>query len=297
MRHRPPHIVQATSPRVPNRPYAHSSLAPRHRASHHRCPQRRHRRRRGARAGRPPRRGPAERRIARHADRRHPRRRRQRLLPGTGGVVTGVTGTRRRRHRRRAGHRLRRRSTRRSAASSAAAAARCPTTSLGSLLGTLLANSSAAPGTPGFGGPRRGRPDRPLRRPDRPQRRRARRQRPALDRHGPLQAQAGRQDRPACGCAITTNEPGVVAVPSNVRPGATVKAKKGAKPSRSRKKLIKIPQIVLGYRQAGSSTSRSASRAPHSARWARSRTPRCPSARSPSTSARTRTPRQAQLKR
>jgi hypothetical protein len=41
---------------------------------------------------------------------------------------------------------------------------------------------------------------------------------------------------------IKTNEPGVVALKSNVRPGATVKAKKGAKTAKVSKKLIKIPQ-------------------------------------------------------
>ena len=50
---------------------------------------------------------------------------------------------------------------------------------------------------------------------------------------------------------IKTNEPGVVALKSNVRPGATVKAKKGVKAAKVSKKLIKIPQIVLGYRRAG----------------------------------------------
>jgi len=50
---------------------------------------------------------------------------------------------------------------------------------------------------------------------------------------------------------IRTNEPGIVAVAGNVRPGVAVKAKKGAKKVAHSRKLIKVPSIVLGYRQAG----------------------------------------------
>jgi hypothetical protein len=49
---------------------------------------------------------------------------------------------------------------------------------------------------------------------------------------------------------IRTNEPGIVAVAGNVRPGVAVK-KKGAKAVKHSRKLIKVPSIVLGYRQAG----------------------------------------------
>jgi hypothetical protein len=51
---------------------------------------------------------------------------------------------------------------------------------------------------------------------------------------------------------IKTNEPGIVAIAGNVRPGAAVKAKKGAKKAAHSRKLIKVPSIVLGYRKAGS---------------------------------------------
>ncbi|MDQ3723692.1 MAG: hypothetical protein M3376_11675, partial [Actinomycetota bacterium] len=50
---------------------------------------------------------------------------------------------------------------------------------------------------------------------------------------------------------IRTDEPGVVALASSVRPGATIKAKNGQKAGKVSRKLIKVPQIVLGYRKAG----------------------------------------------
>lgn len=54
---------------------------------------------------------------------------------------------------------------------------------------------------------------------------------------------------------IKMNEPGIVAIKSNVRPGAAIKAKKGQKKTaKISRKLIKIPQIVLGYRKAGKLT-------------------------------------------
>ena len=136
---------------------------------------------------------------------------------------------------------------------------------LGSLLGTLLANSSAAPGTPGFGGPNAGGPivlsggtlgPGGI----------------VLDASAPRSTvtvlsklkQIGKTGKMKM--RIKTNEAGVVALKSTVRPGATVKAKKGQKAVKVAKKLIKIPQIVLGYRKAGSldvtvKLSRSAQRA------------------------------------
>ncbi len=128
----------------------------------------------------------------------------------------------------------------------------CPTTSSAQLLGTLLGNSSAAPGTPGFGAPGAGGPI-------------------VLSggRVGPggvvLDASAPRSTVKVLSklkqvgksgkmkLEIKTNEPGVIALASTVRPGAAVKAKNGSKAKVSRK-LIKIPQIVLGYRKAGKLT-------------------------------------------
>ncbi len=121
---------------------------------------------------------------------------------------------------------------------------------LGSLLGTLFANSSAAPGTPGFGGPNAGGPivlsgatvgpngvvlD-------------ASAPRPTVRVLSKLR-QVGRTGRMKL--EIRTNEPGIVALTGNVRPGATIKAKKGHKAYKVSKKLIKVPRIVLGYRKAG----------------------------------------------
>ena len=48
-------------------------------------------------------------------------------------------------------------------------------------------------------------------------------------------------------------EAGTVLV-KDIRPGAAIKAKKGQKTAKISKKLIKIPQIVLGYRKAGKLT-------------------------------------------
>ena len=137
---------------------------------------------------------------------------------------------------------------------------------LNTLLGTLLVNSSAAPGTPGLGGPGAGGPivlsggqvgpggvillD-------------ASAPRPTVRVLSKLK-QVGRTGRMKL--EIKTNEPGVVALKSNVRPGATIKAKNGKKTKTVSRKLIKIPQIVLGYRKAGKLTvtvrvSRTAQRA------------------------------------
>jgi hypothetical protein len=122
---------------------------------------------------------------------------------------------------------------------------------LGSLISTLLANSSAAPGTPGLGGPNAGGPivlsggtvgPNGV----------------VLDASAPRSTvtvlsklkQVGKTGKMKM--RIKTNEAGIVALASNVRPGATLKAKQGQKAVKVSKKLIKIPQIVLGYRKAGS---------------------------------------------
>ena len=171
------------------------------------------------------------------------------VLPGTGGVITGVTGT--------VGGVIGGVQDTVSGVLDqtlggviGGGTGIIPDDVLGGLLGTLLANSSAAPGTPGFGGPNAGGPI-------------------VLSggTYGPggvvLDASAPRSTVTVLSklkqvgktgkmkLRIKTNEPGVVALKSNVRPGATVKAKKGAKATKVSKKLIKIPQIVLGYRKAG----------------------------------------------
>lgn len=125
---------------------------------------------------------------------------------------------------------------------------------LNTLLGALLANSAAAPGTPGLGGPNAGGPivlsggqvgpggvillD-------------ASAPRPTVRVLSRLK-QVGRTGKMKL--EVKTNEPGVVALKSNVRPGATIKAKNGKKTKKVSRKLIKIPQIVLGYRKAGKLT-------------------------------------------
>lgn len=125
---------------------------------------------------------------------------------------------------------------------------------IGTLLGTLLANSSAAPGTPGFGGPNAGGPivlsggqvgpggvillD-------------ASAPRPTIKVLSRLR-QVGRTG--TMKLEIKTNEPGIVALAANVRPGTAIKAQKGKKPAKVSRRLIKIPPIVLGYRQAGKLT-------------------------------------------
>jgi hypothetical protein len=50
---------------------------------------------------------------------------------------------------------------------------------------------------------------------------------------------------------ISTDEPGIVALKGNVRPGAVVNAKKRTAHSRQ---LIRVPSVVLGYRRAGKLT-------------------------------------------
>lgn len=125
---------------------------------------------------------------------------------------------------------------------------------VGTLLGALLANSTAAPGTPGFGGPGAGGPivlsggqvgpGGVI----------------LLDASAPRSTvrvlsrlkQVGRTGKMKL--EIKTNEPGIVALKTNIRPGATIKAKNGKATKRVSRKLIKIPRIVLGYRKAGKLT-------------------------------------------
>ena len=171
------------------------------------------------------------------------------ILPGTGGVVTGVTGT--------VGGVIGGVQDTVSGVLDqtlggviGGGGGALPDDVLGSLLGTLFANSTAAPGTPGFGGPNAGGPivlsggtvgPGGV----------------VLDASAPRSTvtvlsklkQVGKTGKMKL--RIKTNEAGVVALKSNVRPGATVKAKKGQKAVKVSKKLIKIPQIVLGYRKAG----------------------------------------------
>ncbi len=186
------------------------------------------------------------------------------VVPGTGGVITGVTGS--------VGGVLGGVQDTVSGVLDTSlggviggGGGALPDDVMGSLLGTLFANSSAAPGTPGFGGPGAGGPivlsggtvgpngvtlD-------------ASAPRPTVKVLSKLK-QVGRTGKMKL--QIKTNEPGIVAFASNVRPGKTIKAKKGKKAYKVSKKLIKVPQIVLGYRKAGKlnvtvKLSRSAQRA------------------------------------
>ena len=123
-----------------------------------------------------------------------------------------------------------------------------PADVLDTLLGTLLGNSTAAPGTPGTGnsggvivlsggsvGPGGIVLD-------------ASAPRPTVKVLSKLR-QIGSSGKMQL--EIRTNEPGIVAVASKVRPGAAVQAKKGTRAAKHSRKLIKIPQITLGYRKAG----------------------------------------------
>ena len=123
-----------------------------------------------------------------------------------------------------------------------------PTDVLNTLLGTLLGNSTAAPGTPGTGnsggvivlsggsvGPGGIVLD-------------ASAPRPTVKVLSKLK-QIGSSGKMRL--EIRTNEPGIVAVAGKVRPGAAVKAKRGTQAAKHSRKLIKIPQITLGYRKAG----------------------------------------------
>jgi hypothetical protein len=169
------------------------------------------------------------------------------ILPGTGGIITGVTGT--------VGGVV-------SGVQNTVTGVvdqtlggvlggqdgLLPAGVLDTLLGTLLGNSTAAPGTPGTGtsggvivlsggsvGPGGIVLD-------------ASAPRPTVTVLSKLKqiGQTGKMK-----IEIRTNEPGVVAVSGKVRPGAAVKAKNGKKPAGHSTKLIKVPQIVLGYRKAG----------------------------------------------
>jgi hypothetical protein len=173
------------------------------------------------------------------------------LIPGLGGVVTGVTGT--------VGGVV-------GGVQTAVVGVvdqtlggvlggtggLLPTGTVNTLLGTLLSNSAAAPGTPGTGAPTVG---------------------------GPIVLSGGQVspggmivDASAprstvkvlsklkqigttgkMKIEISTNEPGVVAVAGTIRPGAAaiVKGKKGKKAAKHSRAGIKVPQIVLGYRKAG----------------------------------------------
>lgn len=169
------------------------------------------------------------------------------ILPGTGGVITGVTGT--------VGGAVG------GIESSITGVvdqtlggilggdtATLPPNVLDTLLGTLLGNSTAAPGTPGTGssggvivlsggtvGPGGIVLD-------------ASAPRPTVKVLSKLK-QIGSTGKMRM--QISTNEPGIVAVLGRIRPGAATKAKKGTKPAKHSRKLIKIPQITLGYRRAG----------------------------------------------
>lgn len=169
------------------------------------------------------------------------------VLPGTGGVITGVTGT--------VGGAI-------SGVESTVTGTLdqtlngilggggglLPDDVLNTLLTTLLSNSTAAPGTPGTGtsggpivlsggsvGPGGVILD-------------ASAPRPTVTVLSKLK-QIGRSGKMRI--EIKTNEPGIVAVANRIRPGVAVKAKKGVKRARHSRKVIKIPQITLGYRRAG----------------------------------------------
>jgi hypothetical protein len=122
---------------------------------------------------------------------------------------------------------------------------------LDSLLGTLLGNSTAAPGTPGTGtsggvivlsggsvGPGGIVLD-------------ASAPRPTVKVLSKLK-QIGKNGKMKL--EVKSNEPGIVAVAGKLRPGAAVKTKKGAKKRSHSRKVIKVPQITLGYRRAGKLT-------------------------------------------
>ena len=170
------------------------------------------------------------------------------VLPGAGGVVTGVTGS--------VGGIV-------AGVESSVTApldqtlngllgggggGALPDNVLDTLLATLLGNSTAAPGTPGTGtsggpivlsggsvGPGGVILD-------------ASAPRPTVRVLSKLK-QIGRSGRMRV--EIKTNEPGIVAVAGKIRPGVAVKTKKRAKKVKHSRKLVKVPQITLGYRRAG----------------------------------------------
>ena len=169
------------------------------------------------------------------------------ILPGVGGVVTGVTGT--------VGgvvggvqdsvtgivdQTL-------GGVLDGSTGAILPTDVLDNLLGTLLANSTAAPGSLGTGtsgGPivlagGSVTPGGIILDASAP--------RPTVKVLSKLKA-IGKSGKMRM--EIRTNEPGIVAVAGSVRPGLAVK-KKGAKAVKHSRKVIKVPSITLGYRKAG----------------------------------------------
>ncbi|HVF77299.1 MAG TPA: hypothetical protein VNA28_03295 [Solirubrobacteraceae bacterium] len=169
------------------------------------------------------------------------------ILPGTGGIVTGVTGTV-------GGVVTGVQNTVTGTLDQTLGGVLgggdglLPAGVLDTLLGTLLGNSTAAPGTPGTGnsggvivlsggstGPGGIVLD-------------ASAPRPTVKVLSKLK-QIGSSGKMKL--EIRTNEPGIVAVAGNVRPGAAVRAKKGAKVVKHSRKIIKVPQITLGYRKAG----------------------------------------------
>ncbi len=124
-----------------------------------------------------------------------------------------------------------------------------PTGVLDTLLGTLLKNSTAAPGTPGTGnsggvivlsgaqpGPGGA----------------------VLDASAPrtnVKVISRLRDIGSTGTMkleVKSNEPGIVAFGGNVRPGVAVKkAKKGRRAAKHSRALIKVPRMTLAYRKAG----------------------------------------------
>lgn len=168
------------------------------------------------------------------------------ILPGSGGVITGVTGT--------VGgvvggveDTITGTVDQTLGGVLSGGGGLLPAGVLDDLLGTLLANSTAAPGTPGTG--TSGGPivltggsatpwgivlDAAAPRP----RVKVLSRLKAIGKNGKMRME------------IRTNEPGIVAVASTLRPGVAVK-KKGAKAVKHSRKVIKVPAIVLGYRKAG----------------------------------------------
>jgi hypothetical protein len=169
------------------------------------------------------------------------------VLPGVGGVVTGVTGT--------VGGVVTGVQTAVTGTLDqtlggvlGGTGGLLPPNVLDTLVGTLLGNSTAAPGTPGTGttggvivlnggsvGPGGIVLD-------------ASAPRPTVKVLSKLK-QIGTTGKMRL--EIKTNEPGIVAVAGAVRPGTAVKAKKGTKATKHSRKLISVPKITLAYRKAG----------------------------------------------
>jgi hypothetical protein len=169
------------------------------------------------------------------------------LLPGVGGVLTGVTGTV-------GGVVTGVQNTVTSTLDQTlggvlgGGGGLLPAGVLNTLLGALLGNSTAAPGTPGTGtaggpivlsggstGPGGVVLD-------------ASAPRPSVKVLSKLK-QIGSSGKMRM--EIHTDEPGIVAVAGKIRPGPAVKPKKDTTAAKHSRKLIKIPQLTLGYRKAG----------------------------------------------